>query len=65
MVVDPDVRGRGIGRRLVEEALRIARAEGCYKVQLQSANARSGAHRFYEREGFEASSKGYRLYLEP
>jgi GNAT superfamily N-acetyltransferase len=62
MVVDEAVRGSGVGRAILRHCLQSAWAAGCYKVQLQSDNARSGAHAFYEREGFVASSRGYRLY---
>ena len=64
MVVEAGVRGSGAGKRLMDEALETVQAAGCYKVQLQSANRRSGAHAFYEREGFSASSRGYRRYLD-
>src|SRR5262249_11357883 len=56
MVVDARCRSAGVGRDLLRAALHHAREAGCYKVQLQSANPRTGAHRFYEREGFAASS---------
>jgi GNAT superfamily N-acetyltransferase len=64
MVVDESVRGSGVGRAIMDECLRLAWGAGCYKVQLQSANERDGAHRFYETMGFRASSAGFRLYRE-
>lgn len=64
MVVDESQRGTGAGRQLMDECVRLAREAGCYKVQLQSAEGRSGAHRFYERLGFTDSSAGFRLYLD-
>ncbi len=63
LVVTTDRRGDGIGRALMADVMSRAKAEGCYKIQLLSANARSGAHSFYEELGFEASSRGYRRYL--
>jgi GNAT superfamily N-acetyltransferase len=62
MVVAESARGTGVGATLLRYAVQAAWDAGCYKVQLQSDNARSGAHRFYEREGFAATSQGYRLY---
>jgi GNAT superfamily N-acetyltransferase len=62
MVVDAAARGTGVGRTLLGRCVAMAWEAGCYKVQLQSANAREGAHRFYEAAGFAAASKGYRLY---
>ena len=64
VVVDESVRGTWAGRMLMAECVRLAWEAGCYKVQLQSADHREGAHRFYERLGFEASSVGFRLYRE-
>lgn len=64
MVVAGWARGRGVGRALVAACERIAGAAGCYKVQLQSANHRAGAHRFYEACGYEDRSRGYRKYLD-
>lgn len=64
MVVAEWARGRGVGRLLVDECERIATAAGCYKIQLQSANHRAGAHRFYEACGYEDRSRGYRKYFE-
>ena len=63
MVVAASDRSHGIGRALLAECLRIALGADCYKVQLQSGDERVDAHRFYEREGFKASSKGFRYYF--
>jgi GNAT superfamily N-acetyltransferase len=62
MVVAERLRRSGVGQALLRYCIDAAWAAGCYKVQLQSDNKREGAHRFYEREGFVASSRGYRLY---
>jgi GNAT superfamily N-acetyltransferase len=64
MVVEETHRTKGVGRLLLDRCMELAREAGCYKVQLQSANQRDGAHRFYERYGFAPSSVGFRLYLE-
>lgn len=64
MVVDAAHRGAGLGQALLESVCERAWSAGCYKVQLQSANERDGAHRFYERFGFRPSSVGFRLYRE-
>ncbi|HEY5477898.1 MAG TPA: GNAT family N-acetyltransferase [Tepidiformaceae bacterium] len=64
MVVEEELRGRGLGRALLDRCVELATEAGCYKVQLQSANQRLDAHQFYERLGFQASSVGFRLYLD-
>ncbi|HEY2564848.1 MAG TPA: GNAT family N-acetyltransferase [Acidimicrobiales bacterium] len=61
--VHPHWRGRGIGGRLVEEAVARAAASDCYRIQLTSNKARADAHRFYEGHGFVASHEGYKRAL--
>ena len=63
MHVDPDERGRGIGRGLLDVAVQVARDWGCYRVQLTSNKVRADAHRFYERAGFVATHAGLKLVL--
>lgn len=56
-------RSAGLGRRLIEEAIRRARDRGCRLVQLTSDKSRVDALRFYERLGFVASHEGFKLQL--
>lgn len=63
MVVDEGLRGRGLGRALLDRCVELATGFRCYKVQLQSANQRLEAHQFYRGFGFQPSSVGFRLYL--
>lgn len=62
--VDAEVRDHGIGTALLAEAVRRARAAGCYRVQLTSNLARQDAHRWYRRLGFAPSHTGFKLYLD-
>jgi GNAT superfamily N-acetyltransferase len=50
LAVHPNHRSRGIGKQLLDEAKRWAQARGASRLQLDSAEARTDAHRFYERE---------------
>lgn len=52
IVVDQAARGQGIGRALVVEALRRARAAGARDVDLTSRPERVAAARVYEATGF-------------
>jgi GNAT superfamily N-acetyltransferase len=52
LVVDRNCRGKGVGRRLMEEAEEWTKARGCSIVRLWSSSARTGAHRFYEELGY-------------
>ena len=56
LVVAPSCRGRGFGKALLSYALRFAEEHGACMAELTSNFAREGAHRFYEREGFQRTS---------
>jgi GNAT superfamily N-acetyltransferase len=62
VVVDEPRRGRGHGEALMGEAIRLAKAAGCYKISLNSGKQRFDTHRFYERIGFRSNSKGFSIY---
>ncbi|TVT62906.1 GNAT family N-acetyltransferase [Amycolatopsis rhizosphaerae] len=61
--VRADRRGAGLGGELMRWAIDEARRRGCALVQLTSDGTRTDAHRFYERLGFTASHKGFKLTL--
>ncbi|MGN9803527.1 N-acetyltransferase family protein [Micromonospora sp. L32] len=61
--VRSDLRGRGLGRRMMEWAVDQARQRGCALVQLTTDKARADAHRFYRSLGFVASHEGMKLPL--
>ena len=63
LVVDQWARRRGIGRLLIDHALRWAEESGCDFVELTSALSRPEAHAFYRDLGFEASSLRFRKVL--
>jgi GNAT superfamily N-acetyltransferase len=52
MAVTAGRRGQRVGRRLVEHAIRVCRAEGGVTVIVATAAADTGALRFYQRVGF-------------
>jgi ribosomal protein S18 acetylase RimI-like enzyme len=55
LVVSADVRGRGIGRKLVEAAEAWAKEQGAESVGVRCNTTRAEAHAFYERLGFRAA----------
>jgi GNAT superfamily N-acetyltransferase len=61
--VRSDLRGAGIGRRMMAYAVGRARSRGCAMAQLTSDKRRTDAHRFYERLGFLKSHEGFKYYL--
>lgn len=56
-------RGDGIGRLLLEWAIKRARARGCVLLQLSTDRDRREALRFYQSLGFVASHHGLKLPL--
>ena len=63
LAVDPQQRSRGIGKALLDAAKAWARERGATHLELDSAEARTDAHRFYEREGaaYRSFSFGWEL----
>jgi len=50
LAVDPERRSAGVGKALLDAAKGWARERGATHLELDSAEARTDAHRFYERE---------------
>lgn len=63
VVVAADRRGQGIGRLMMQFAMRAAADADCYKLVLSSHLVREAAHRFYEGLGFRRH--GYSFLIEP
>ncbi|HEX4679190.1 MAG TPA: GNAT family N-acetyltransferase [Gaiellaceae bacterium] len=53
VVVDEAARGRGVGKALTAEALRLAKEAGAISVELTTCQEREAANRLYRRLGFE------------
>jgi GNAT superfamily N-acetyltransferase len=63
LAVDPEHRSQGVGKALLDAAKAWARERGATHLELDSAETRTDAHRFYEREGaqYRAFSFGWEL----
>lgn len=53
MSVRADLRGQGIGRRMLDALLDYAREQGCTLVVLETTSTWTDAVRFYRRNGFQ------------
>jgi len=60
LVTSDRVRSQGYGAALLRHLRTIARDSGCTALELDSGTHRSGAHRFYFREGLTISSFHFR-----
>jgi GNAT superfamily N-acetyltransferase len=56
MVVDPALRSHGVGSKLLALVEEAVRGRGIEWLFLESGLGNHGAHRFFEREGFETVS---------
>jgi GNAT superfamily N-acetyltransferase len=64
LVVTEPVRGRGIGRALLAEALRAARGAGATELRLESGTQRVAAHGLYRSMGFAETGHTWLLRRE-
>jgi GNAT superfamily N-acetyltransferase len=64
VVVFASARRAGVATELMSHLVGVARAAGCYKVQLISGKQRLEAHAFYRSLGFDARGEGFKIYLE-
>ena len=64
LVTDQAHRSRGIGRRLLRHLEQRARELGCDMLALESGTQRTGAHRFYFREGLVIPAFSFRKALK-
>jgi DNA-binding MarR family transcriptional regulator/GNAT superfamily N-acetyltransferase len=57
LLVEPSARGLGLGRRLVDEVVRHARADGRKRVVLWTRDCLTSARRIYQAAGFRLDSE--------
>lgn len=55
MVIQPARRGDGLGGKLLNAAIELARQEGCLRITLLTDRVNDAAIRFYQRHGFGMS----------
>ena len=65
VVVDEKYRGKGLGKKLIQELIKIAKKKKVKKINLTSNPKRVEARKFYESMGFEIYDTGvFRMTLE-
>lgn len=60
---DKSVRGKGVGKAMIEWTIHKAQEVGCHVVQLTTDKKRPDALEFYKKLGFVASHEGMKLHL--
>jgi GNAT superfamily N-acetyltransferase len=63
VAVSPLWHGKGVGKQMMEYAMRVCKEAGCYKLVLSSNVRRVRAHQFYESLGFR--QHGISFLVEP
>ncbi|MFZ5366267.1 MAG: GNAT family N-acetyltransferase [Patescibacteria group bacterium] len=59
--VEENLRGRGLGTKIINEAIIEARKNKCYKLVATSRYSRPKVHKLYERLGFKNHGLEFRL----
>ena len=63
LAVSPDYQGKGIGTKMIQEAVRLSKTNGKKAIRLDALASNTPAHRIYKRLGFEYRGKQH-LYAE-
>jgi N-acetylglutamate synthase-like GNAT family acetyltransferase len=63
LVVDDQVRSRGVGKALEMHCTALAKAHRCTRILLHSNIKRVEAHRFYLRQGYDEYQKAFVKHL--
>jgi GNAT superfamily N-acetyltransferase len=63
VAVNEKYQNQGIGKKMMEYAIKLAKKKGCYKMVLSSNLKRIEAHRFYEHLGFEKHGFSFAINL--
>jgi len=65
VVTHPDYREKGLGTKVLKEAVEIANKNNCYKVMLMTSSTKEKTLKFYEKVGFERGKKtGFLISLK-
>lgn len=63
LIVTKELRNSGIGKKLIQHCMTIAKKKGCYRIRLESGNQRKESHQFYKNLGFEQSALAFAMNI--
>lgn len=64
LIVLENYQKQGIGKKLINSCIALAKERNCHRIRLESGNQRKESHQFYEHLGFEKSSFSFTLNLD-
>jgi GNAT superfamily N-acetyltransferase len=56
LVVLEKYQNHGIGKKLINSCIALAKEKNCHRIRLESGNQRKESHQFYKHLGFEQSA---------
>lgn len=56
LIVIKELRNLGIGKKLIQYCIDLAKKKDCYRIRLESGNQRKNSHKFYKSIEFEQSA---------
>ncbi len=64
LVVSEKHRNGGIGGKLINECIEMAKKKNCHRIRLESGNQRTESHEFYKKLGFEQNALSFSKELK-
>ena len=64
LVVLEKYQNQGIGKKLINSCIDLAKEKKCHRIRLESGNQRKESHQFYKHLGFEQSSLSFTKNLD-
>ncbi len=55
LIVYEKYHNKGIGKKLINFCISVAKENNCHRIRLESGNLRTESHKFYKHLGFEQS----------
>lgn len=59
LIVREKFQNQGIGKKLINSCISIAKEKKCHRIRLESGNKRKESHKFYKKLGFEQSGLSF------
>ena len=63
LIVTKEFRYSGIGKKLIQYCIDLAKKKECYRIRLESGNQRKESHKFYKSIGFEQSALSFTKHI--